>query len=71
MFGGFLDLASEENFVEDGIDFVKVEDEVELADVAKECVWTCAQMGGGLPRRRGQNKRQLRRSLSVGMLSVG
>lgn len=33
-----LDLAGEEDLVEDGVDLVKVEDEIELADVAEEGV---------------------------------
>lgn len=33
-----LDLAGEEDLVEDGVDLVEVEDEVELADVAEEGV---------------------------------
>lgn len=38
MFARFFNLASEEDLVEDGIDLVEVEDEIELADVAKEGV---------------------------------
>jgi hypothetical protein len=45
VFGSFLDLSGEENFVEDGIDFVKVKHQVELADVAKERVCTCTETG--------------------------
>jgi hypothetical protein len=37
--GRLLDLAREEDFVEDGVDFVKVEDEVELANVLEEGIW--------------------------------
>jgi hypothetical protein len=33
-----LDLAGEEDLIEDGVDLVEVEDEVELADVAEEGV---------------------------------
>ena len=38
LLGGLLDLAGEEDLVEDGVDLVEVEDEVELADVAEEGV---------------------------------
>lgn len=38
LLGGLLDLAGEEDLVEDGVDLVEVEDEVELAHVAEEGV---------------------------------
>lgn len=38
LFTRLLDLASQKNLVEDGVDLVEVEDEVELADVAEEGV---------------------------------
>ena len=38
MLGGLLHLAREEELVEDHVDLVEVEDEVELAHVAKELV---------------------------------
>lgn len=38
LFASLLDLAGEEDLVEDGVDLVEVEDEVELADVAEEGV---------------------------------
>jgi hypothetical protein len=38
LFASLLDLAGEEDLVKDGVDLVKVEDEVELADVAEEGV---------------------------------
>lgn len=36
MFASLFDLAGQEDFVEDGIYFVEVEDEVQLADIAEE-----------------------------------
>ena len=36
LLAGLLDLAGEEDLGEDGVDLVEVEDEVELADIAKE-----------------------------------
>ena len=47
LLGGLLDLAREEELVEDHVDLVEVEDEVELAHVAKELI----AGGGGEPRR--------------------
>lgn len=38
MFAGLFDLASEKDFVENGIDLVKVKHEIQLADIAKEGV---------------------------------
>lgn len=38
LLAGLLDLAGEEDLVEDGVDLVEVEDEVELAHVAEEGV---------------------------------
>ena len=38
LLGGFLHLAREEELVEDHVDLVEVEDEVELANVAKELI---------------------------------
>lgn len=38
LLASLLDLAGEEDLVEDGVHFIKVEDEVELADVAEEGV---------------------------------
>ena len=42
LLGGFLHLAREEELIEDHVDLVEVEDEVELANVAKELI-----AGGG------------------------
>ena len=38
LLAGLLNLAGQEDLVEDGVDLVEVEDEVELADVAEEGV---------------------------------
>ena len=47
LLGGLLHLAREEKLVEDHVDLIEVEDEVELAHVAKELI----AGGGGEPRR--------------------
>lgn len=38
LFTSFLDFAGEKDLVEDGIDLVKVEDEIEFTDIAKELI---------------------------------